>query len=62
MVKRYRIALNMPFPLPTYTTNVLLSGICIFQGQRVRAIELLNTGLVVLKCELRLLCSLLKAN
>ena len=55
-----RAIASLPFPLLTYATDVLLSGICIFRRQRVRAIELLNIGLVVLWRELRLLCPLLK--
>jgi hypothetical protein len=55
-----RAIASLPFPLPTYATDVLLGGMCIFQRQRVRAIELLNIGLVVLWRELRLLCPLAK--
>jgi hypothetical protein len=43
-----RAVASLPFPLPTYATDVPLSGICIFRRQRIRAIELLNIGLVVL--------------
>jgi hypothetical protein len=52
---------SLPFPLPTYATDVLLGGICIFRRQRVSAIELLNIGLVVLWRELRLLWPLPKS-
>lgn len=54
-----RAIASLPFPLLTYATDILLSGICIFRRQRVRAIELLNIGLVVLWRKLRLLCPLL---
>jgi hypothetical protein len=39
---------SLPFPLPTYATDVLLGGVCIFRGQRARPIKLLYIGLVVL--------------
>jgi hypothetical protein len=46
---------SSPFPLPTYATDVLLGGVCVFRGRRVRPVELLNIGLVVLWHKLRLL-------
>jgi hypothetical protein len=39
---------SLPFPLPTYATNVLLGGVCIFRAQRARPIKLLYISLIVL--------------
>ena len=46
---------SSPFLLLTYATNVLLSSVYVFQGRRVRPVELLNISLVVLWHKLRLL-------
>jgi hypothetical protein len=56
----YRVTASLPFPLPTYSTDVLSSSVCIFQGQRARPIKLLYIGLVVLRRELRPFCPLSK--
>ena len=39
---------SLPFPLPTYATDVVLGGVCISQSQRARAVAFLDLGLVIL--------------